>query len=450
MTKRLLLILVAASAYGANWPQWRGPTADGLSPEKNLPLEWDAQHNVAWKAKLPGLGTSTPIVWDDLVILTSQIGDGPIEGRARNNFGGPLARKSGTMGGGMDKVRFAVQAYSAKDGKLAWEYLLVAQGDAEGELPNVHLMHNLSSPSCVTDGSLVYAWFGTGQLVALDMKGKLVWSRHIAKEYSSFQVLWGHGSSPLLYKDRLILLCDHQEAGYLLALDKRTGKEIWKADRGANRRSYTTPFVIPGTSPAGDQIVVNSDQRIDIYNAANGELAWHVGDPAQAVVPSPVLHDGILYTSRGYTSGPYFAVDTHGKGDASSRIKWEVKTGAPYVSSLLYYEGVVYMATEVGVATAVDAADGKTLWKERLGGVFSASPVAADGKVYFLNEEGETIVVAAGREPKVLAHNKLDERMLASPAISNGRIFMRSDDHLFCIGGKPPATTPPQSRTPQP
>jgi len=167
MRKSLFLVLIAAAAHGANWPQWRGPTADGLSPEKNLPVEWNAQRNVAWKARLPGLGTSTPIVWDDLVILTSQIGDGPIEGRARNNFGGPLARKSGS-----DKVRFAVQAYAAKDGKLAWEYLF----DAEGELPNVHLMHNMSSPSCVTDGSMIYAWFGNGQLVALDMKGKLVWS----------------------------------------------------------------------------------------------------------------------------------------------------------------------------------------------------------------------------------------------------------------------------------
>jgi len=442
MMKRALLILLAATAYGANWPAWRGPTADGLSSEKNLPVEWDAQHNIAWKVNLPGLGTSTPIVWDDLVILTSQIGDGPIEGRARNNFGGPLARKSGTPG----RVRFAVQAYSARDGKLAWEHVF----DAEGELPNVHLMHNLSTPSCVTDGSMVYAWFGNGQLVALDMKGKLVWSRHIGREYSSFQVLWGHGSSPLLDKDHLILLCDHQSAGYLLALDKRTGKEIWKADRGVDRRSYTTPFVIPGASPAGDQIVINSDQRIDVYNAATGELTWHVGEPAQAVVPSPVLHDGILYTSRGYTSGPYFAVPTDGKGDANSRIKWEVKTGAPYVSSLLYSDGVIYMATEVGVATAVDAADGKTLWKERLGGVFSASPVAADGKVYFLNEDGETTVIAAGRESKVIARNKLEERMLASLSISNGRIFMRSDDHLFCIAAKPSAATPPQSHTPKP
>jgi outer membrane protein assembly factor BamB len=153
-------------------------------------------------------------------------------------------------------------------------------------------------------------------------------------------------------------------------------------------------------------------------------------------VPTPVWHAGMLYSSRGYTSGPYFALETKAgtRGDAASNVKWEVKTGAPYVSSLLYYSNVVYMAIETGVASAVDAGDGHTLWKERLGGVFSASPVAADGKVYMLNEEGEMVVLAAGREKKILARNKLDERMLASPAFSRGQIFVRSDEHLFCIG----------------
>jgi outer membrane protein assembly factor BamB len=423
---------------GANWPQWRGPAADGISQDSNPPVEWDTTHNIAWKTKLPGLGTSTPIVWDDLVILTTQIGDSPVEGRSFDFPGSPTARRSASESRS-GKVRFVVSAYSRRDGKPVWEYSF----DAAGDLPPTHSMHNLASPSCVTDGNLVYAWVATGQLVALDMKGKLVWSRNIGREYSNFMVLWGHGSSPVLYKDLLILLCDHFDAGYLLALDKRSGKQVWKADRGAPRRSYSTPYVIPDGSEsggalrldgAGGQIVVNSEERVDVYSAANGELLWWIGDRSQAVVPSPVWHDGILYTSRGYSSGPYFAVQPGGKGDARSRVKWEVHTGAPYVSSLLYYRGLLYMATENGVATAVDAEDGKTLWKQRLGGVFSASPVAADGKVYLLNEEGETIVLEAGREPKILSRNKLEERTLASPAISNGQIFIRSDESLFCIG----------------
>jgi outer membrane protein assembly factor BamB len=415
----------------ANWPQWRGPAADGVSPDSNLPVEWDRTRNIAWKVKLAGLGTSTPIVWDDLVILTTQIGDSPVEGRSRD-FPGSLTARRGA--GAEGKVRFVVSAYSRRNGKTVWEYSF----DAEGDLPPTHLRHNLASPSCVTDGTLVYAWVATGQLVALDMKGKLAWSRNIGRDYSSFAILWGHGSSPVLYKDLLILLCDHSEDDYLLALDKRTGKQVWKVDRGSQRRSYSTPFVIPDGS---GQLVVNSEERIDVYNASTGDLLWWVGGRSQAVVPSPVWHDGVLYTSRGYTSGPYFALDaaadaggTVAKGDARSRMKWEVRTGAPYVSSLLYYKGVVYMGAETGVATAVDAADGKTLWKQRLGAGFSASPVAADGKVYLLSDEGETIVLEAGRELKILSRNKLDERTLASPAISNGQIFVRSDDNLFCIG----------------
>lgn len=416
---------------GADWPQWRGPSADGISVERDLPVQWDPEHNIAWKSRLPGLGTSTPIVWGDRIFVTWQIGDapigeGPVAGPAKDFPGSPPARR----GGSQQQVRFGVQAFARADGKVAWQYVF----DAEGELPPVHTMHNLATPSCATDGNLVYAWFGTGQLVALNMNGKLVWKRHLGEEYSHFFVLWGHGSSPLLYKDRLILLCDHRDASYLLALDKTTGAELWKVDRGKDRRSYTTPVVIPDSGGRGDQILINGKERIDAYDFATGDLRWYVGQAVTLALPCPVLHDGMLYVTRGFSSGPYSAMETGGLGDASSRVKWEVKTGAPYIASPLYYHGVMYLAGETGVVTAVDAADGTTLWKKRIGGIFSASPVEADGKVYLLNEDGETVVLEAGRELKILARNQLEERMLASPAISGGQIFERSDDHLICIG----------------
>jgi len=423
-------LIPVLSVSAADWPQWRGPSADGISLERDLPVQWDSDHNIAWKARLVGLGTSTPIVWGDRVFVTLEIGDGPIgegpiAGPARDFPGSPPARR-----GGQAPVRFAVQAFRRTDGHVAWQYVF----DAEGELPPVHTMHNLATPSCVTDGNLIYAWFGTGQLVALSLDGKLVWKRHLGKEYSHFFVLWGHGSSPLLYKDRLILLCDHRDASYLLALDKTTGEQLWRVDRGKERRSYSTPVVIPGPAGRGDQILVNGKERIDVYDFATGELLWYVGQAVTLALACPVLHEGILYVTRGDTSGPYSAVQTGGLGDASSRVKWEVKTGAPYIASPLYYQGVMYLAGETGVVTAVDAADGKTLWKARIGGIFSASPVEADGKVYLLNENGETVVLEAGRELKILARNRVDERMLASPAISGGQIFERSDDHLICIG----------------
>ncbi len=423
MTRICLLLSLVSVTIAADWPQWRGPTADGISQEKSIPTEWSKTKNVAWRADLPGLGTSTPIIAGERIFLTTQIGDGPFEQRSRDFDNASTPRKTGN-----GNVRFVVLAFSRIDGHKLWEYSF----DADGELPKVHIKHNLASPSCVTDGKMVYAWMGNGQLAALTVEGKPVWKRHLGKEIAPFDVLWGHGSSPLLYKDRLILLVDHPEGGYLLSLDKTTGRDLLKVNRGKELRSYTTPLVVPG--PHGDELIINSTLRVEALSAATGELLWYVGEPNRVPVPTPVFHDGILYANRGYSSSPYFAVRTGGAGDAASRIQWEAKTGGPYVSSLLYYQGLIYMANETGIASCVDATNGNLLWKERLGSVFSASPVAADGKVYLANEAGDTFVLEAGRERKILQRNTLDERTLASPAISNGQIFLRTDEHLYCIG----------------
>ena len=415
--------LTATTAFGQNWPQWRGPTADGISTEKSLPVRWSKTENIAWRAPLEGQGTSTPVIWGDSIFLTSQMGDGPYEGRSRDFDDAAVARRTGSRG----QVQFAVQAFDRRNGKLLWDYRL----DAEGVLQPVHIKHNLASPSCITDGERVYAWFGTGQLVALNMAGKLIWQRHLGKEIAPFDVLWGHGSSPALYKETLLMLCDHPPGAYLLSLDKRTGKERWRKDRGKEKRSYTTPFVV---SVAGhDELILNSSERVDAVDPTTGELLWWTGEPNRVPVPTPVFHDGVLYLNRGYSSSPYLALKPGGHGDASSRVQWEVKTGGPYVSSLLYYQGLLYMANERGIVSTSDAATGETLWKERFGSVFSASPVAADGKVYLVNEEGITFVLASGKEKKVLAENALGERILASPAISGGGIFFRSDQSLICV-----------------
>ncbi len=421
----LLLLILPHGLFGANWPQWRGPSANGISEEKGLPLEWGPEHNILWKSALPGLGTSTPIVWEDFVFVTSQIGNGPYEGKSQDFPDSGKARKSGQDG----KVQFVVQAFARINGRLLWEYRL----DAEGYLPPVHTKHNLASPSCVTDGKLVFAWFGNGQLAALTLGGKLAWSRHIGKEYAPFEILWGHGSSPVLYWNTLLLLCEHPGSAYLLALDKTTGKELWKKDRGKDRRSYSTPFLVSGGK--GDELIINTTTRVEAVDPHNGDVLWYAGETNRVPVPMPVYHDGVVYTSRGNFSSPYMAVKTGGKGDVSStNIIWEVNAGAPYVSSLLYYQGLIYMATENGIVSCIDPASGETVWKDRLGGVFSASPVAAEGHIYLVNEAGETFVLQAGREKKILARNKLPERTLASPALSHGQIFLRTDDHLIAIG----------------
>lgn len=417
---RLPLLLVPLISLASDWPQWRGPSGDGISPETNLPIRWSRTENIAWKAPVAGLGTSTPVIWGDYVFLTSQIGDGPFEGRSRDFENAVVAKRTGES----KQVKFSVQAFDRRDGKLRWDFRF----DAEGVLQPVHVKHNLASPSCVTDGERVYAWFGTGQLVVLDFNGKLQWKKHLGRDVAPFDVLWGHGSSPALHKDSLFLLCEHPPGAYLVAVDRRTGKELWRSERGKDRRSYTTPFVIQADGK--DQLIVNSTNRLEGLDPANGKVLWHAGSEVKVPVPTPVFHNGVLYLNRGYTSSPYLAVRPGGK------VEWEVNTGGPYVSSLTYYGGLLYLANERGIASVVDAANGETLWRERLGSLFSASPVAAGGHVYLVNEEGDTFVLKAGREKQVVAKNSLGERTLASPAISRGQIFLRTDDSLYCIGKK--------------
>src|SRR6185436_17689227 len=208
-----------------------------------------------------------------------------------------------------DRTFFVVEAFNRADGRRLWQH----RSEASGPLPGVHDKHNLASPSPVSDGQMVYAWFGTGQIVALDMNGKLVWERHLGKEIAPFDINWGHASSPTLFGDTLLLLCDHQPASYLLAVDKKTGRERWRADRGRGRMSYTTPFVVDTST--GPELIVNSSERVDAYDPRSGAFLWHVGGSNQFPIPAPTFHDGVVYLTRGYRSGPFMAVRPGGHGD---------------------------------------------------------------------------------------------------------------------------------------
>jgi outer membrane protein assembly factor BamB len=434
---RLIAILtlgLASATHAENWPQWRGPAATGMSSEKGLPLTWSATENVAWKTMLNGQGISSPIVWGDRVIVTSQKGRGVARAGPRLMQGGDAAGAGEVPLGGSNPansnaVTFLVTALDRATGRLAWEFSL----DSEGQLTTVHEKHNLATPSPATDGQRVYAWFGTGQLVALDMTGKLIWKKNLATEYGPFNINWGHGSSPVVVKDMLVLQCYHPGATYLLSLDSATGKVRWKVDGPRNVTSYSTPFAID--APAGTELVVNSSEGLSGHNAATGERLWHIAESNNYPIPTALQHDGIIYTSRGYRSGPFLAIRPGGKGDVSqSHIVWKVQTGAPYVSSLAYLDGLLYMIGDVGVASVFESKSGTRVWQERIGGVYTASPIAGDGKIYFFSEDGETVVLAAGREPRVVARNKLGVRQLASPAVSGGRLFIRSDDAIYAIG----------------
>lgn len=425
--------LVVGHALAENWPLWRGPQGNGVSPEKDLPARWSTDENVVWKARLRGVGVSSPVVWGDRVFVTSQLGQSALRAGdhptlARDESVVDERPLSGPENESPDTVHFLIEAFHRTDGRRLWDYSV----EAEGTMNEVHRKHNLASPSAVTDGERVYAIFGTGQVVALDMDGALIWKRHLGAEYGPFEINWGPGSSPTLYQNLLILLCDYAPASYLLAVDKRTGQNVWKVDRGNGKSSYSTPTVVTGAQ--GDELIVNSSERLDAYRPATGEFLWHTGESNRFPIPVPSAHDGIIYTSRGYRSGPYMAIRTGGRGDVTAtHVEWSVPTGAPYISSVVHYQDLLYMA-EAGVVTCVDARTGERVWQERVGGIFSASPVAGDGKVYFVSETGETVVLAVGREPNILERNQIEGRLIASPAISNGRLYLRTDDHLVSIG----------------
>jgi outer membrane protein assembly factor BamB len=433
----VLAIVLGASAVAVDaqdWPQWRGPAASGVSPETGLPVKWNDTEGVAWKAPIRGLGISSPIVSGNLVFVTSQAGSGEARpGPRLVQSGNPLDAGERPLGAGPGagdgKVTFVLAAFDRASGRKAWEHELAA----EGALQPVHEKHNLASPSPVTDGQRVYAWFGTGQIAAVDLAGKLVWKKNLGADYGAFDINWGHASSPVVYRDMLVLLCYHDRASYLLALDSRTGAVRWKVDAGAGVTSYSTPLVVESSGKA--EIVVNSSAGVSGHDAATGSRIWYIDEANRFPIPSPLFHDGVIYLSRGYRSSPFMAVRPGGQGNvATSHVVWKVESGAPYISSLVYYDGLLYMVGDVGVLTVVDATSGARVFQQRIGGVYSASPVAADGKVYLVSEDGETIVISAGRTPGVLSRNKLDARQLASPAVAGARLFIRTDDVLYAIG----------------
>jgi outer membrane protein assembly factor BamB len=436
MSAVIALSVCTAAVQAQNWPHWRGPSASGVSSETGLPSAWSESAGVAWKASIRGLGVSSPIVWGDRVIVTSQVGSsGARQGPRLAQGADAAAGGERALGGSLatasaDGVTFLVTAFDRLTGAKLWESPI----KAEGTLPSVHDKHNLASSSPATDGERIYAWFGSGQIVALDMNGKAVWTKNPGAEYSPFEINWGHASSLTVHEGALFLICYHDRASYLLALDARTGAVRWKADQAPGVTSYSTPLVVK-TAAGVSEVVINSSLGLAGHSVATGERLWKFDEANRFPVPMPAVHDGIIYTTRGYRSSPFMAIKPGGKGDiANTHVVWRVASGGPYISSLVHYDGLIYMVGDVGVLSVIDAKNGERVHQSRIGGVYSASPVAADGKIYLLGEDGETIVISAGKTPAILSRNKLDARQLASPAISGGRLFIRSDEALYAIG----------------
>ena len=414
------VLCCTAPALADNWPQFRGPSGQGNSAEKGLPTKWGPSENIAWKVPVPGEGWSSPIVWGDRVFVTAATDDG---------------------------TTCRVICFARRDGRLMWNTQVFKQDNERKQEKN-----SLATPTPATDGRRVYAFFGGGGAAAVDFDGKVVWTNTANKFYSQH----GLGSSPILYKDLLLMPWDHSirpkngedpkigwqikwDESYVWALDKNTGKERYKAMRKQSRIAHMTPQVVQVDGKP--QLISAAGDVIDAFDPDTGELIWQVSTGGEGVTPSPVIADGVVYSSSGFpTNVPYAAIRAHklgGRGDVSKQnLLWEQKKGVPMIPSFVLANGLLFMVTEKGIAQCVDPTDGRIIWTERLEGTFSASPVAtADGKVYFVNEQSNTTVIEAAPEFKEIATNVLGgDPCQASPALSDGQIFIRTAKSLYCIG----------------
>ena len=401
-------------ARAENWPQFRGPTGQGLSAEKKLPLHWSSASNVLWQTAIPGESWSSPVVWGDRVFVTTATDNG-------------------------ETCR--VLSLDRQTGKILWNKEVFKQLPRRKQARNT-----FATPTPATDGERVYAAFNDGSFVALKFDGSPAWENRAYKFFGEH----GLGSSPVLHDGLLIMARDGSSDGedkklgwqqpwdqsYVVALDTKTGQERWKGQRGLSRISHGVPCIWEHDGQA--QIVSEAGDVVQGFDAKTGDRLWSSEVIGEGKVPSAVLGDGLVFTSGGWGGKETIkAFRLGGRGDLKeTNLVWEQRKGMPKVPSMIYVKPHLFAITDGGVATCMKADTGELVWQERVGGNFAASPVAAAGRIYFVGDNGETTVIEAGPEFKVLAKNQLGAKVQASPAISQGQIFIRTEKNLFCIGGK--------------
>lgn len=408
-----VVVLTVLTVRADNWPQWRGPNLNGTSNEKNLPVKWTTEENVVWKLAMPSWSGSTPIIWQDRVFLNVAEGE-----------------------------NLSLWCVDKSKGSVLWKQPL---GSGNVKMRK----QNMSSPSPVTDGRAVYVMTGTGILKAFDFNGKELWARDIQKDYGAFGLNWGYASSPLLFEDSLFVQVLHgmrtDAASYVMRLDKKTGKTVWKVDRATNaiRESpdaYTTPALLRyGKST---EIVITGGDCVTGHDPATGKELWRANglnpdnDPSYRIVASPIIFEDVIYAPARVR--PLLALRAGGRGDVTtSHLLWSTVNG-PDVPTPVTDGKYFYIVNDRGIMWCLDAKTGAEIYgQQRLKpGTYSGSPVLADGKIYVTNEDGLTAVVQAGPKFEVLAENPLNDYVLSSPAISDGRLFLRTGHFLYCIGKK--------------
>ena len=419
-----ILQSLASVAVAENWPQWRGPRGNSTSAERRLPSFWNMQRGVVWKCDLPEWGNSTPIVWQDAVFLTSHTDDGQL----------------------------LLIRVNARQGQILWKDR-VGTGTAPREMKRgsqrFHRSQNLATPSPVTDGKTVVVHFGNGDLAAYDFSGRQLWKRNLQDDYGKYTNWYGHANSPVIFDDVVISACMQDSLAdlqsepiesYLVAHELATGALRWKTARmtGANAEegdAYTTPALLNANGQP--QLVVMGGNHLDAYDPRTGEQVWYLPDLVGGrTVTGPTVGKELIFTTRGMR-GDLMAVPFGGKGELSRRdIVWTDSSGTPDSCCPVQWATLLFTVTDDGIARCFEARTGELKWKRRLAGKYKASPLAADERVFFLNTEGVCTVVSASSRFDKLTENTLEDETIASPVISQGRIYIRGRKALYCIGRK--------------
>jgi outer membrane protein assembly factor BamB len=409
-----LFAVAGPLANAANWARFRGPNGTGMADDKDIPVQW-TEKNIRWKAPIPGAGNSSPVIWGDKLFIESA--------DAKN------------------RMLFCI---NVKDGKTIW------MKNVDGQQAKINGHNSLASSTPATDGQRVYAYFWDGKDIAVhafDMQGNPVWKYDLGPWAGNH----GAGASPVVYEDKVIILNDQgSEFGdpgaksELVAIDAKSGKEAWKVKRKAFRACYAAPFLLDKRE-GGKELIVATTEGLSGYDPQNGKEFWRwdwVFDAmALRTVGSPIAGDGLVFAGSGDGSGArhMVAVRLGGKGDVSkTHLAWEEKKSLPYVPGMLYSQGHLYTVNDSGRAACYVGQTGKELWKETLPGAkgLMASPILVDGKIYAITTDGKVFVFAAATSYKLLAQNSIGEAVYASPAVADGRLFIRGKNHLYCIGNK--------------
>ena len=436
-----LIALVSGGTGGAgnesNWPQWRGPGGSGISHEANLPEEWTPTKNVQWKTPLPGRGHSSPIIWGNRIFLTAEIeGEVIPEAKAVTHIrrGQVYAHPDAVAGNRRHTLK--VLCLDRDSGKILWERIAY-----EGRVhDDRHRKGSYASSTPVTDGKLVYAFFDAEGLYGYDFQGKPVWKSSLGK---IAKMGLGPGISPVLHENLLILQCDQEDGGaeagsFIAAVDKRTGKEVWRVPR-IHRKTWATPLIVKTADRA--ELIASGAESVIAYDPRTGRELWHSIGVEGHAIPSAVAGHDMVFVTAGYPSKRALAIKLGGSGDISNspHFVWKYEKGTAYVNSPILYGDYFYIVSDKGVITCFDARTGEMKYeggRVPVPATFTSSTVAYGNKLFLTSEDGETFVVKAGPKHEVLRTNSIGEPVFASIAAAAGKIFIRGDKHLFCIADR--------------